>query len=170
MRADVPAFLPEILIRRVEEVPPSFHARFSCRAKTYDYLIHNHPDPLPFFRRYLWTVPEPLDWEAVRFGLARLIGRRDFSSFQSQGSPVAHGIRTLYQASLITTPWGWFRLRFKADGFLRHMVRNMVGLLVRVGSGRVNVEELPGIIEARDRRLAGEMAPAHGLYLRKVFY
>ncbi|MEW6184664.1 MAG: tRNA pseudouridine(38-40) synthase TruA [Thermodesulfobacteriota bacterium] len=165
------ALLPkDILIRQVQETSLDFHARYSSRAKIYDYLICNGRRGLPFYRQYVWTVEEPLDWEGIKSGLTLLTGRKDFSSFQTQGSEVAHTERTLFQTALSPLPWGGFRLRFKADGFLRHMVRNMVGLLIRVGRGRVSLRELEAIIQSKDRSQAGEMAPAHGLYLRKVIY
>jgi len=160
----------DILIRRVQEADPAFHARYSCRAKIYDYLICNQTLNNPFLRHYIWIVREPLDCELVKTGLSLLIGEKDFSSFQSQGSEVSSPVRTIYQADLLHLPRVGFKLRFKADGFLRHMVRNMVGTLIRVGSGRISIEEFEKIIHSKDRSKAGEMAPAHGLFLRKVIY
>jgi tRNA pseudouridine38-40 synthase len=165
------ALLPEdIFVRQIQETFPHFHARYSSRAKIYDYLICNGPRNLPFYRRYFWTVEDPLDWERIKCALTFLTGRKDFSSFQTRGSEVAHTERTLFQAAVFPLPWGGVRFRFKADGFLRHMVRNMVGLLIGVGRGRVSLTELEEIIQSKDRSRAGVMAPAHGLYLRKVVY
>lgn len=165
------ALLPrDIMIRRVQEVESTFHARYSCEAKVYDYVIWNQPRVIPFIRHYVWFVREPLDFSLLKAGLSLLIGEHDFSSFQSQGSEVAHARRTLSQAVHLPLPGGGYRLRFKANGFLRHMVRNMVGTLIRVGLKRISIEEFKEIIRSKDRSRAGEMAPAQGLFLRKVFY
>jgi len=165
------AMLPkDILIRRVQEAGPTFHARYSSSAKIYDYLICNQTPNNPFLRHYIWIVREPIDCELVKTGLSLLTGEKDFSSFQSQGSEVSSPVRTIYQTALLPLRRIGFKLRFKADGFLRHMVRNMVGTLIRVGSGRISIEEFEEIIHSKDRSKAGEMAPANGLFLRKVLY
>jgi tRNA pseudouridine38-40 synthase len=165
------ALLPkDILIRQIEEVDSNFHARFSSRAKVYDYLICPHSRNIPFFRHYIWFIPELVELDLIKTGLSLLTGEHDFSSFQSQGSEVPHAVRTLYQAVLLPGPGGGFKLRFVANGFLRHMVRNMVGTLIRVGLKRISINKLEEILKAKDRSQAGEMAPPQGLFLRKVFY
>jgi tRNA pseudouridine38-40 synthase len=103
-------------------------------------------------------------------GLVVLLGEKDFSAFQTSGSQVSHTVRTMFRAGLTQGPRGWLRLRFQADGFLRHMVRNIVGGIVRLGLGRLSLEEWQAIIASGDRARAGEMAPAQGLFLRKVIY
>ena len=160
----------DILIREVREAEPDFHARYSCVSKVYDYYLWNKPVLPPFVRSYLWPVPGLLDCDLVRQGLNLLQGEHDFSSFQSQGSQVAHPVRILFQASLSIVPWGALRIRFRANGFLRHMVRNMVGSLIQLGRQKTSLEGFAGILEARDRCRAGEMAPARGLFLRKAIY
>ena len=165
------ALLPrDILIREILEVDSGFHARFSSQAKVYDYFITCRKPQSPFIRRYVWSIKEPLSLPRIRTGLLLLKGEKDFSSFQTAGSPVFQTVRTIQQADLLAAPWGTFRLRFKADGFLRHMVRNMVGLLIRLGLGRLSLEEFAGVIAAKDRSKTGAMAPAQGLFLRKVIY
>jgi tRNA pseudouridine38-40 synthase len=165
------ALLPrDILIRQIQEVSPTFHARYSSQAKIYDYVFWNQRRPMPFFRNYVWFLREPIDLDLVKEGLSLLVGEHDFSSFESQGSEVSHAVRTIYQASLSSVPWAGCRLRFKANGFLRHMVRNMVGVVIRVGLNRITLKELEAVIQAKDRSRAGEMAPPHGLFLRKVIY
>jgi tRNA pseudouridine38-40 synthase len=171
IEAALSALLPrDIFIRQVGEVEPTFHPRFASKAKIYDYLICNHPRNTPFFHHYVWFLPEPVDLDLIKAGLSLLTGEQDFSSFQSHGSEVSHAVRTLYQAILLPGPWGGFKLRFKANGFLRHMVRNMVGTLIRVGLKRTSIKELEDIVQSKDRSRAGEMAPAQGLFLRKVLY
>lgn len=165
------ALLPrDILIRSLLEMDGGFNARYSSEAKIYDYFITSQKPQHPFLRHYVWSVEESLALPLIRTGLLLLKGQKDFSSFRTAGSPVLNTIRTIQQADLLPAPWGACRLRFKADGFLRHMVRNMVGLLVRLGLGRVSLEEFEAVIQAGDRSKAGEMAPAHGLFLRKVIY
>jgi len=165
------ALLPgDILIRRVQEVGPAFHARYSSQAKVYDYFIWNRQPLIPFFRNYVWSVKEPLSLPLIKAGLSLLKGQQDFSSFQTQGSQVSHTVRTIYQADLFPAPWGGYCLRVKADGFLRHMVRNMVGILIRVGLKRISLKEFEEVVHSKDRSKAGEMAPAQGLFLRKVLY
>jgi tRNA pseudouridine38-40 synthase len=165
------ALLPaDIVVRGLAEAAPDFHARFGSRRKTYDYYIWNRPRPVPFFRTYSWWIASPLDRSLMKQGLAGLLGEKDFSAFQTSGSQVSHTVRTMLQAGLVQFPGGWLRLRFQADGFLRHMVRNMVGGVVRLGLGRLTPEEWQTIIASRDRSRAGEMAPPQGLFLRKVIY
>ena len=165
------ALLPsDITIRQLEEVSIEFHARFGCRRKSYDYYLWTKDRPIPFFRRYSWWIHRPLNLSIMEQGLCCLLGKRDFASFQTSGSEVAHAVRTMFQAGLTRDRRGWIRLRFQADGFLRHMVRNAVGGIVRLGLGRCSLEDWQAVIEARDRSRAGEMAPPQGLFLRKVIY
>jgi tRNA pseudouridine38-40 synthase len=165
------ALLPDdIVMRGLAEAPPDFHARFGSRRKTYDYYLWNRPRPVPFFRYYSWWIRSPLDRSLMEQGLKELLGEKDFAAFQTSGSQVSHTVRTMFLAGLVQSPRGWLRLRFQADGFLRHMVRNIVGGIVRLGLGRLSREEWRVIIASRDRSQAGEMAPARGLFLRKVIY
>ncbi len=171
MKSALDALSPkDIMIRQVQEVSSSFHARYSSQAKIYEYWIWNQDQVIPFLRHYVWFVRKPLDISLIKEGLSLLMGEQDFSSFQSQGSEVRHAVRTVYGADLVSVPWGGFRLRFKANGFLRHMVRNMAGTLVRVGLKKISLDEFKEVIQSKDRSRAGEMAPAQGLFLRKVLY
>jgi tRNA pseudouridine38-40 synthase len=165
------ALLPaDIVIRSLFEAPPDFHARFGARRKTYDYCLWTRAWPVPFFRSYSWWIRSALDRSLMERGLAGLLGKKDFAAFQTSGSSVAQTVRTMFHAGLLPSPGGWLRLRFQADGFLRHMVRNIVGGIVRLGLGRMSLEEWRAIIESRDRSRAGVMAPPQGLFLRKVIY
>ncbi|MBA4391962.1 MAG: tRNA pseudouridine(38-40) synthase TruA, partial [Desulfobacca sp.] len=95
------ALLPrDILIRQVREAAPSFHARYSSQAKIYEYVIWNQRRTMPFFRHYVWSIREPIDFDLIKKGLSLLVGEHDFSSFESQGSEVSHAVRTIYQASV----------------------------------------------------------------------
>jgi tRNA pseudouridine38-40 synthase len=163
---------PAVRVLTVEEMGPEFHARFSARAKTYEYRIVNAPVVSAFLHRYVWHVSQPLDVEAMRAAAASLVGAHDFAAFQAAGSAVASTERTIL--AIDVEDGGAFDvplvLRVSGDGFLRHMVRNIVGTLVEVGTGRRDPEHLPAVLDSRDRSQAGPTAPPHGLFLTNVTY
>jgi tRNA pseudouridine38-40 synthase len=161
---------PDIHVSRVEYAPPDFHARYGVKSKIYEYRLLNRPDPDPFLRSYTWHIPSPLNLKAMEQCLATLAGEHDFSSFMSSGSSVRDATRLLMKAEIQTAGDGLLLMSFQANGFLRHMVRNLVGTLVEVGRGRRDSEGFLEIFHAKDRRMAGVRAPAHGLFLKKVFY
>jgi tRNA pseudouridine38-40 synthase len=162
----------DVRVLGVEEIEPEFHARFSARSKTYEYRIVNAPMVSAFLHRYVWHVPQPLDIEAMRTAAGPLIGRHDFAGFQGAGTAVATTDRTILD--LDVEDGGGFDLplvvRITGDGFLRHMVRNIVGSLVEVGIGRWDPWRLLSILDSRDRARAGPTAPAKGLFLTHVTY
>jgi tRNA pseudouridine38-40 synthase len=163
---------PDIRVLSVEDMDSSFHARFSAQSKTYEYRIVNAPIVSPFLHRYAWHVPRPLDLEAMRTAAGPLVGTHDFAGFQAAGSSTGSTERTILgldieDGSGFDTP---IVLRVTGDGFLRHMVRNIVGTLVEVGVGRWDPWHLPGVLESCDRSQAGPTAPAHGLFLTHVTY
>ena len=160
----------DIHVVRAERVPAGFHARYDARSKVYEYRILNRPEPDVFLRRTTWHVTRPLDREALRQGLACLRGERDFSSFRSAGSGNRNPVRRMLKAELCDPGPGLVHLVFEANGFLRHMVRNLVGTLVDVGAGKISPAEFEGILEAGDRGRAGVKAPARGLFLVEVRY
>ena len=165
------ATLPDdVLIRRAGWVHPDFHARYSAKTKTYSYLIHTGRQRPLFDRHFVWHRTGELNLVAMETGAKALIGRHDFASFQSTGSGVENTVREVFEA-------GWEligpdRLRFTvmADGFLRHMVRAMVGTLVAVGRGRFTPGDISGIVAKKSRAAAGPNAPARGLCLVEVDY
>jgi tRNA pseudouridine38-40 synthase len=156
----------------VEEVEPAFHARFSAVSKTYEYRIINAPLVSVFLHRYVWHVPQPLDVEAMRAAGAGLVGRHDFAAFQGAGSDVTTSERTILDFGI--DDGGGFDLpvvvRIKGDGFLRHMVRNIAGTLVEIGTGRWDPWRLLAVLDSRNRAEAGPTAPARGLVLTHVAY
>jgi tRNA pseudouridine38-40 synthase len=167
------AVLPEdIRIIGVEDVAQSFHARFAAQAKTYEYRIINAPFADVFLFRYAWHIPQPLHFERMRAAAMPLVGRHDFSAFQGAGSPVHSTARTV--EAIEWEAGGSFDrplvFRVTGEGFLRHMVRNMVGTLVEVGAGRLAPEQVRAILESSSRTQAGPTAPAHGLFLVHVRY
>lgn len=178
------ARLPEdIRVLAAAEAPDDFNARFAAREKTYRYRILNRTIDDPFERRYSWHVPRALDFEAVTDALAVVEGRHDFAAFQAAGSDVASTVRTIVGVSAQQTAWsplrgpvdpalgdvgGVLTLEFRGEGFLRHMVRVIVGSVVQVGLGRRRPEWMHEVLAGRDRRLAGPTAPAAGLFLVAV--
>jgi tRNA pseudouridine38-40 synthase len=167
------AVLPlDVRVRAVEDMPAGFHARFDARSKTYEYRIVNASLVSAFLHRYVWHVPQPLDFESMRTAAGALIGRHDFAGFQGAGSPVASTERTIL--ALDIEDGGGFDLplvvRITGDGFLRHMVRNIVGTLAEIGRGRRPIEDMRRVLEGRDRSHASATAPARGLTLISVKY
>ncbi len=167
------ALLPkDIVILKVEEVPIKFNAQYDAKYKTYFYQIYNHPIRNPLWRLYSWWVPKKLDLEAMKACLPFFIGEKDFASFRKSGSDIKSTIRTVYDAKLkrVVGIANMIRFEITARGFLRYMVRNIVGALVEVGLGRLTPDELKHILESKDRSLAPPPAPPQGLFLKEVVY
>ena len=160
----------DIVIRSCEEVETSFHARYDVKSKSYVYKILNRPDPAAIGRQYAWHIRKKLNLEALRAASTYLIGSHDFKAFEGAGSPRAHTTRSVFKASLAEEPNGYLAFEIEADGFLRFMVRNIVGTLVKVGLGKISPADFKGILESKDRDQAGATAPAHGLFLKNVNY
>jgi tRNA pseudouridine38-40 synthase len=170
LRRALNARLPDdVRVIEVEEMPPDFHARFAARLKTYHYRVCTRPVMAPLERRTAWHVRGPLDGEAMQRAAALLVGEHDFASFRGAGSAVRSTVRTLTRSVVITDPGG-FRYEVAGTGFLRHMVRALVGTLVEVGRGRLAADDLPAILDARDRDRGGPTAPPQGLVLQEVGY
>ena len=150
--------------------PPDFHARRDARSKRYRYRIWNGATRSPLRSARAWCLQRPLALSEMRRAAAALVGTHDFATFQSAGSSVTTTERTLYRVDVEGASGAAIELCFEGSGFLRHMVRNLTGTLVEVGSGRRRAEDVPGLLAARDRRQAGRTAPAHGLTLEWVRY
>lgn len=163
---------PDVRVLSAEDVSSDFHARFSATGKLYEYRIINAPLISPFLHRYAWHVIPPLDLDAMREAASAFRGRHDFAAFQASGSSVTTTERTI--GRIEWEDGGGYDLpllfRVEGDGFLRHMVRNIVGTLVEVGIGRWPAGCVPDILASKDRALAGATAPAHGLFLVRVSY
>jgi tRNA pseudouridine38-40 synthase len=153
-----------------------FHARFCAKAKTYTYSLFTGPVQLPIQRLYSVHTPNISHLERIEFCLERIRGTHDFASFEASGSrdlkaPSRRGsFRTLFQATFCQISPEVYQFQFTADGFLRHMVRNLVGTLLEAGKGRRTVLKFEETLQARKRSTAGPTAPAHGLVLEKIFY
>ena len=166
------SLLPDgIHVKAAEYAPVEFHARYSARSKSYEYRILNQKDPDIFLRRYLWHISLPLDLEEMAKCLSVLKGTHDFSSFRSSGSENTNPVRTISRAELHGPDEDEIlRIVIEADGFLRHMVRNIVGTVVDAGLGKIGVDRFREILASKDRRSAGVKAPAKGLFLVSVLY
>jgi tRNA pseudouridine38-40 synthase len=165
---------PAVRVLAVEPADPTFHARFGASEKCYEYHLVMAPLISPFDVRYAWHIPYPLDVAAMRTALPALEGRHDFAAFRSSGSDIEDSVRTLREVRLDETPAedGGRRLilTLVGDGFLRHMVRAVMGSLVEVGRGRWPAGRLAEVVAGADRAQAGPTAPAQGLFLVSVRY
>ena len=161
---------PDIVVRDCRLVTPQFHARYDATRKTYRYCILNDPLPSAIGRQYAWWIRSPLDLDAMQEAAALLLGTHDFKSFEASGSPRAHSRRHILQAQWERPAPNRLIFNITADGFLRHMVRNIVGTLVDVGLHKLSVGRFKAILASRDRALASGTAPAQGLFLVQVFY
>ena len=175
---------PSVRVNSIEVVSDSFHARHSAKAKTYRYRIYRDAICPPFLARYVYHDPYPMNEEALLHSSEHVVGKYDFTSFaasdpersariaesreegEEQG---ASNVRTIHSSQ-------WTRTNeelvytVRGDGFLHHMVRNLVGTFLQVGKGALKIEDVPRILAARDRSAAGPTAPACGLYLLSVEY
>jgi tRNA pseudouridine38-40 synthase len=165
------ANLPEdVRALRLEETDAKFHARFSARGKEYRYQIDCGTAADPFLRAYAWHHPWPLNVAKMRRAAGLMNGRHDFSVLSAKPRrPVESTVRTISKLS-VTKQGNILTVAVVADGFLYKMVRSIVGALVKVGEGRLTVEELEALVKAKKRTALVETAPAHGLFLWRVFY
>ncbi|MBW2117476.1 MAG: tRNA pseudouridine(38-40) synthase TruA [Deltaproteobacteria bacterium] len=171
MKRGLNSLLPDdIFVRDSEYVSLEFHARYKVKSKTYEYRILNREDPDLFLRHYVWHIRVPLNAKEMSKCLAVFTGRHDFSSFRSSGSGNLDPVRTVLRAELHGPGEGMLRVVIEAEGFLRHMVRNILGTLVDVGLGKMDVMRFKEILESKDRRMAGVKAPPQGLFLMNVEY
>jgi len=167
------ALLPrDVAVLSCEEVDPKFNARFRARGKIYRYLVYNGFNRRAFGHFYCWHIPEPLDIDAMRESAKYLLGRHDFSSFQSKSreSSEKDPMREIKRIEINKAENGYICFEFEAVSFLKQMARNIMGTLVMAGRSKIRPEAMAEILEARNRSLAGPTAPAAGLYLVKIFY
>lgn len=158
-----------VSLRWAREVPADFHARFSARARSYRYLILNRPQRPALRRHFTSWVYLPLDEKRMQAGAEYLVGRHDFSAFRASACQARHPVRELYRLA-VTRRGDYIAIDVEANAFLHHMVRNLAGVLIAIGSGKYPPEWARDVLESRDRRLGGVTAPAEGLYLVGVEY
>lgn len=162
---------PDIVVKDCAPVDQAFHSRYRARSKVYNYRILNRSTPAALFRQYAWHIRKPLDLDAMSEAMRCLKGRHDFSAFEATGSPRSDAVRTVIDLDLTgKDAEGYVVFSIEADGFLRHMVRNIVGTLVDVGLEKISPGAFEDIVVSKDRTQAGITAPAHGLLLKEVRY
>jgi tRNA pseudouridine38-40 synthase len=172
------AVLPEdVAVVAIEEAGDGFHATHDAVGKTYRYQIHTGRTPAVFDRRYSWHYPHELDVAAMHAAAQALLGKHDFSSFESVGSERSSSVRTITEISVergggerVDVAGERVTIEVTGDGFLYNMVRAIVGTLVEVGRGNRDASWPAEVLAARDRRAAGQTAPPHGLFLVRVEY
>lgn len=163
---------PGIRIQALLKTDPNFHAQHSAKGKCYYYYLNLDSVKSPFFGPFSWHISRNLDLSAMKAAAKILVGTHDFTSFSNQqhlGACKKDPVRTLFRLDFVDWAYG-IRLEFEGDGFLYKMVRNIVGTLQEVGTGKLKVEDIPLILEARDRQRAGHAAPPQGLFLAYVIY
>ena len=168
----VNSLLPDdIYVKRIEEVSDDFHARFNAIGKEYIYKI-NMGEYNPLERNYVYQYNHKLDLVSMERGLKYLEGEHNFKSFTKVNDEIVDYVRTISQTSIErdSKDLNKIVITFVGTGFMRYMVRNMVGLLIEIGEGKRKCEDVIDIISLEDRTKASKTAPACGLYLRNVFY
>lgn len=158
-----------IAILGCEEVDESWHARFSCVARAYEYRILNRRAPLTFEEGLVWRVPQKLDSDAMHAAAQQLVGRHDFTTFRSAQCQADSPIRTLDRLDVIRTGER-ITVYAQARSFLHHQVRSMVGCLGLVGTGTWSIADMKAALETRDRTALGHNAPPDGLYFVRADY
>lgn len=160
----------DILIISCDIVGENFHSRFNAKSKTYNYRILNRNLPAAINRQYAWFIRKTLDLVSMRRAAGHIIGSHDFKAFEGTGSPRSHTTRCIIKADIIEQENGIIVFEIEADGFLRFMVRNIVGTLVDVGLGKISSDDFKKILISKDRSMAGATAPPNGLFLMQVKY
>jgi tRNA pseudouridine38-40 synthase len=180
---------PDVRVLSVEDKAPDFHARYDAVGKTYEYRIWQGDVQPPFVRAWSWHIPRHLDVVAMDAAARAIEGTHDFTVFQSRRGSLKAAVRTVMSARVRASAprcgteadplqsWpsepgsrAWLVVTVEANGFLRHMVRAIVGTLVEVGDGRREAGSMAALLDSRDRVASGPTAPAHGLLLVRVAY
>jgi tRNA pseudouridine38-40 synthase len=160
----------DIAVLSATEALPEFHARKSALSKTYEYRILNRGNRSPLQHHYAWWIAPRLDLSALTAAAAFLPGEHDFTAFRASGSDNKNPVRQVLDAAWRDEPGGWLSFTITATGFLRGMVRSLVGTMVEAGRGKAPATKLAELLRSGARHLAGPTAPPQGLYLVEVFY
>ncbi len=161
---------PDIVVKKVEEARPDFHAQISATRKTYRYTILNRDYPSALLCRRAHYIATPtLNVTAMRKAARYLVGRKDFKSFQGSGCTAKSTMREIYRLSIAKKD-DFIQITVDGSGFLKYMVRNIVGTLIEIGWNKWPPEQMRAILKSKNRRLAGPTAPSRGLCLVKVVY
>lgn len=174
------SLLPEdIRIVSLEEVDESFHPQYSVKKKSYIYYVCFDEECSCFIKRYVWHYPRQLNLQLMKEAVFLFKGTMDFTAF-SGSTDVKNKIRTVYDFAIqslselhfmdIKLDGNFIKFRIEADGFLRYMVRNIVGCMIELGRGRLSYEQIKRAIDSRERPKPLQTAPASGLFLERIFY
>lgn len=172
--------LQDIQVINAEESSADFHPRYRAKSKTYSYLISRAGDYSVFLRRYSWQMHFQLNADLMREAADYLAGTHDFSSFRASGCGAKNPMRTIFKIEVSELPSVDFmsfkfnvpliKISLQANAFLRHMVRNIVGMLVEIGRGRHPASHIKEVLSLKDRSFSGPAAPANGLFLEEINY
>lgn len=161
-------YLPQdISVVDVALAPERFHARYNCKAKTYLYKIWNEEHTNPFMRKYSMHVEQKLEVEKMKQAAQYFIGSHDFTAFSNAKSKKKSMVREIYSLH-IEKEAGFIQIRVSGNGFLHNMVRKIAGALIEVGTGRMNANQIPAILEAKERNAINCLADGNGLYLEQI--
>jgi tRNA pseudouridine38-40 synthase len=160
----------DVAVVETECAADDFHARYSALGKLYCYRVWNDRNRSPLRAARTHWVPKELDIPAIAKAAEAFVGRHDFAALQAAGSDVEDTVRTLKRVDVVHEAPSELVFWVEGDGFLRHMVRNLVGTLLEVGAGRRSIESMADLLASGDRREAGPTAPALGLTLVAVYY
>ncbi|EHJ52048.1 tRNA pseudouridine(38-40) synthase TruA [Streptococcus macacae] len=161
----------DIDVIKVEQVADDFHARYQKHSKTYEFLVDLGRPKNPLMRHYATHFPYPIDFSAIEAAIEKLQGTHDFTGFTAAGASVENKVRTISRADVEKDDKiGFLIFTFTGNGFLYKQVRNMVGTLLKIGNGRMPIDQIDRILESGDRNLAGPTAAGNGLYLKEIIY
>ena len=158
-----------IIVKSAEEVEDKFHSRYSCVGKKYMYVINNSKFGSAISRDSEYHFPQKLDIKKMKEAIKYFEGEHDFKGFKASGTSNKDSVRTIYKAT-IKTEGDRIYITLEGNGFLYNMVRIITGTLIDVGLGKIKPDEIPDIIDSKDRKRAGKTVPPHGLYLVEVYY
>ena len=159
-----------VRVVKAEEVDERFHSRYTCKRKTYRYVINNNECESAIYRNFEYHMPVKLDVKAMKKAVKYFEGEHDFKAFKASGTSSKSSVRTIYLAEVKEVENGRIYIELTGNGFLYNMVRIIAGTLVDVGMGKILPEDIPHIIETGDRKLAGKTLSPSGLFLLKVEY
>lgn len=163
-------YLPQdIVIKEVAEMPERFHARYNARGKQYSYYVWNETVPSAFERNYSYYFPQKLDRQLMEQACEKLLGEHDFLGFSALKKTKKSTVRKI-EAIEIQEAGGLVHFTFVGNGFLHKMVRILVGTILEIGAGRMDLTDIDEIFDTKIRKNAGETVPAQGLFLDEVFY
>jgi len=158
-----------IVIKSAEEVEENFHARYNCKGKKYRYIINNSEQGTAIYRDLECHIPQKLNVDDMKSAIKYFEGEHDFKGFRASGTSSKSSVRTIYKAEVLQNE-DKIIIELTGNGFMYNMVRIIAGTIVDVGLGKIKAEQIPDIINSKDRTKAGKTLPAHGLYLVEVYY